>query len=462
MYLAGIDLGTTGCKAMVFDANGSIMGSHRIEYDLIFTPKGVEQDAALWWENAKTALRQAVKSAGIAGSKIKAVAVASQGIASVPVDAETRPLTNAISWYDSRAQPEADEIALRYGDSHLFETTGRHAGSLFFPQILHLKRTKRAVYEKAKYFLMAHDYLVFRMCGAAVTDYTMASGSLCFDTGKHQYIDEMFDYYGIDRSRFPVVKPFGSVAGKLLPAAAAELGLGEDTLAAVGMQDQKAAAVGAGITLEDGIITVSLGTAAAISRLRGEKVIDPNGRLSCHAFDSRRWITENYVGACGASLKWLRDIMFPDLTFDELDSLALKSPAGSNGVCFAPELDSKKGAFTRLSLSASGADIVRSVMEGIAYRIKDCVQIQNEVLNNEILKKEVLENEGPARELRIYGGGAASVLWRQIISEVTMLPVTVPRTLETSCLGAAVCAGMAAGLFPDETALANFIGGTKK
>ena len=450
MYLAGIDLGTTGCKSMVFDGSGNIAGSHYIEYDLIFTPLGVEQDAGLWWDHAKTALKEAMRSAGIKGGELKGIAVASQGIASVLIDAQGIPLAPAISWYDNRADAEAKEIALRYNDTHLFETTGRHASSLMFPQVLHLKRSNSALYERAVYFLMAQDYLVYRLCGTAVTDYTMASGTLCFDAGRHCWIDEMFDHYGIDQKRFPAVKPFGAAAGKLLPAVAHELGLSEDTVVAVGMQDQKAAALGSGITISAGIITLSLGTASAVSRLVSEKITDESGRLNCHAFDSRRWITENYVGASGASLKWLRSTLFANQTYNELDNMALQSGAGAGGVFFIPALDEKRGEFYGLSLTTTAGDLVRSVLEGIAYGVKNCVDIQNEVLHTN------------AGELRVYGGGAASDLWCQILADVLLIPVTTPRTQETSNLGAAICAGMACGLFADEASLAAFIGKTGK
>jgi len=165
MFLAGIDLGTTGCKSMVFDNCGNIAGEYYIEYDLIFTPDGIEQDAELWWEHAKTALRKAIDSAGITAAELKGIAVASQGIASVVVDVDGHPLNMAISWFDTRASGEAEEMAIKYGDDYLFETTGRHASSLFFPQVLHLKRfepdpANARVYEEAfkKYLCIEGEF----------------------------------------------------------------------------------------------------------------------------------------------------------------------------------------------------------------------------------------------------------------------------------------------------------------
>ena len=452
MYLAGIDLGTTGCKCLVFDSQGNIAGSHYIEYDLIFTPEGVEQDAELWWTHSKAALVEAMRSSNIRPRELKGIAVSSQGIASVPVDSDGNPLSAAISWYDNRADSEAKEMAAQYGADWLLEKTGRLPGSLFFPQVLHIKRTKAALYEKARYFLMAHDYLVYRLCGEALTDYTMASGTLCFDTGAHEWLGEMFDRYAIDRAKFPELKPFGSAAGKILPSVARELGLSEDTLVAVGMQDQKAAALGAGITVEPGIIALSLGTASAVLRLTKEKTVDREGRVFCHAFDGRQWVTENYVGASGSSLKWLRNTLFPNLSYREMDALAEKSDMGAGGLFFYTGLDEKRGIFSGLSLNTSAADLIRAVLEGVAYGVRRRVEEQ----------KESLGATEPVRELRAFGGGAGSGLWCRILADVLGVPVALPRTGECAGMGAAICAGLSLGLFPDEAAFAGFTGGVSR
>lgn len=445
MYLAGIDLGTTGCKSMIFDARGTIAGSGYIEHDLIFTSQGVEQDAELWWENTKKALKEAIGAAGIDGGELAALGVSSQGIASVPVDREGKPLANALSWYDTRAGEEARELAGFYGASRLFEITGRHPGSLFFPQVLHIKRHQPELYERASYFLMAHDYLCYRLCGEAFTDYTMASGTLCFDTAGHEWLEEIFDHFGVALSKFPRLKPFGGRAGRILPELARELGISKDTVVAVGMQDQKAAALGAGIA--PGIRTLSLGTASALSLLTGERAWDPSGRVPCHAFDNSHWILENAVGASGAALKWLRNTLFPGLSYRDLDETAASSGAG--GLTFYPALDEGKGAFAGLSLNTGAGDMVRAVLEGVACAVRQCMEIQ----------EEVYPGAEKTRELRVFGGGAASGLWRRILADCLGIPVATLKTGETANLGAALCAGISLGLFDSEEKRRAFTGG---
>jgi xylulokinase len=339
---------------------------------------------------------------------------------------------------------EAEEMAARYGGDYLFETTGRKPASLYFPQILHLKRRRPELYEKARFFLMAQDYLVYRFSGEALTDYTMASGTLCFDTGTRQWIGEFFDHYGVDPAKVPRVRPFGSPAGRLLPAVARELGLSEDTVVAVGMQDQKAAALGAGIG--EGIMTLSLGTASAVSLLSPVKRTDRSGRVFCHAFDRGRWILENHVGASGASLKWLRNTLFPGLSYAALDDLALKSGPGAGGLRFRPALEAGEGGFTGLSLKTGPGDLARAVLEGVAFAVRRRVEDQRAL------------SPGELREIRVFGGGAGSPLWRRILADVLGFPVTLPRTREASNLGAALCAGLALGLFAGEGALRDFAG----
>jgi xylulokinase len=451
LYLAGIDLGTTGCKGMVVDAEGNIAGSHYKEYDLIFTKEGVEQDANLWWEYSKAVLKEAVKQSGINGEALAGISFSSQGIAFVPVDRECRPLANAVSWYDTRAQAEAKEMAADYGEQYLFDTTGRPPFSLFFPQVLYLKRHNQELYKKTWKFLLAQDYLCCRFCGNAFTDYTMASGTLCFDTGTHQWIQEFFDRYGVDKDKFPKLKGFGEKAGFILKEVAAELGISEKAVIAVGLQDQKAAALGAGITLGKGITTVSIGTATAVCVL-SQRICDPSRRVLCHAFDGKNYILENHIGTSGASLKWLRTALFSDMDYSVLDEIAGNAKPGAGGVIFYPGMDSKNGSFTGLSLNSNRGEIIRALLEGIAYGVRRCVEIQ----------REVSPAAADTQEIRAFGSGAKSPLWLQILADCIGLPIVQLRTQDTANLGAAVCAGLALGLFSERAALNRFIGSPQK
>lgn len=442
MYLLGIDLGTTGCKSMVFDLDGNILGDHYIEYDLIFTPEGIEQDANLWWGNVKEAIKITLKKADIDGEKVLGLSVSSQGISFVPVDIDGNTLMNAISWYDSRAMEEVELLNKDHDNFEIFSRTGRRISSLVFPQVMWLKKHRPEIYKKTFKFLMGLDFLLYRFCGKSATDYTMASGTLCYDVVNRKWISEFFDDYNVDIEKFPDIYCFGDVVGNVLPEIAQELGLSTDTKVVMGMQDQKVAAVGAGI--DNGVITLSMGTASAISSITDHHITDETMKTACHGFDRERWIIENSVGTSGAALKWVKNTMFSSLSYREMDQLAADSPAGSNGVFFYPQLTKQggirnKGTFSGLGLESSQGDVIRSVLEGIGYEIKECIDGH----------KQINTNVSNTQDVRIFGGGANSSVWCQIIADITGMRVVVPRTHETGNLGAAICAGIGAGVFKD-------------
>ena len=196
MYLIGLDLGTTGCKSMVFDTTGQILGEHYIEYEVTFLPDGgAEQDAELWWQYAAEAVAAAVRKAGIDPKEAAGISVSSQGCAFVPVGRDGKPLANAISWYDTRALPQARALYARYGEKELFYRLGHPAESLVFPEILRLKEEAPELYQKTWKFLMPHDYLICRMTGRAVTDPSMASGSMCYDVSTGAWARDLLREY---------------------------------------------------------------------------------------------------------------------------------------------------------------------------------------------------------------------------------------------------------------------------
>lgn len=440
MYLMGIDLGTTGCKSMVFSPKQHILSEHYIEYELIFTPEGVEQDANEWWRHVQDAIIAGISKAGIDGRDIRGIAVGSQGISFVPVDKTGKTLMNAISWYDTRAKEEAFLIQSDPDAEDLVRRTGRRISPLVFPQIMWLKKHKADLYDQTWKFLMGLDFIQYRLCGATVTDYSMASGTLCYDTITHTWINALFERYGIDLNKMPQIGCFGDVVGSIDPLVARRLGLSEDVKVILGLQDQKCAALGAGI--REGVLTVSLGTAGAVSSLSEVHCFDPLMRVFCHGFDRSRWMLESCVATAGAALRWVKNSFFPSLTYRDLDLLAQKAPPGSNGLFFYPLLSpgsqtEPPGRMVGINLNTSRNDVVRSVLEGVAFEIADQVYAHRQV-NRQVLN---------ATELHVFGGGSASPIWCQILADVTGFSVLVPQTREMACLGAVMCAGIGTGIF---------------
>jgi xylulokinase len=442
--LLGIDLGTTGIKAAICSPDGGLLGESYLEYPLIRPAPGVvEQDADLWWALAQEAIRQALRAAQVSGNTVRALSVSSQGISFVPVDRAGRTLGKSINWLDTRATAEAETVRRRYSEADLFNLTGKRASPAYvLPKLLWLRDHDPGVYRRTHKFLMGHDFLLFKLTGEYVTDHSMAGGTLLYDITKLAWSEELADTFQIATHQLPAVEWSGTPLGTVKPGVAQELGLSKGAIVAVGGQDQKCAALGANI--RPGVATVSLGTASAISCLTGQPLLDPARRIPTFPFVVRGyWDLEGVVGTAGGAFRWLRETLFPSTAYDTLDCMAAGSPPGANGVCFYPHLSGATsphwqadvwGAFGGLSLAASAGDMVRCVLEGVAFQIRENL--------------EVMEGMGiPIDDLILFGGGAQSPLWSQMISDITGKPASATEMVDVANWGACVLAGVAAGIF---------------
>ncbi|MFZ5917385.1 MAG: xylulokinase [Chloroflexota bacterium] len=441
--LLGIDLGTTGIKAALCSPQGQALGESYLEYPLIKPAPGVvEQDADQWWALTQDAIRQAIRAAGVSGQAVRALGVSSQGISFVPVDEGGQALCHAINWLDSRATAEAGIILQRYSEADLFRLTGKRASPMYvLPKLLWLRAHRPDTYRRAHKFLMGHDFLLHRFTGQAVTDHSMAGGTLLYDISRLGWSQEMLAAFEIDAGQLPEVRWSGTSLGPIRPEVAAALDLSPGAVVAVGGQDQKCAALGASI--RPGVATVSLGTASAISCLTDQPLRDPARRIPIFPFVAPGyWDLEGVVGTAGGAFRWLRETLFPGETYAALDARAAASPPGANGVCFFPHLSGTGsphwradvwGALTGLSLASAPGDVVRAVLEGVAFQIR--------------ANLEVMAGMGIAvEELVLFGGGAKSPLWGQMISDISGKPATASKMIDVANWGACLLAGAAAGL----------------
>lgn len=439
MCYIGVDLGTTGCKSMAFGGDGSIIYESYFEYPLIQAGGFIEQDAEIWWTLVKRAIARS--AAGCEGrGQIRGIGVSSQGISFVPLDGNGRALYRAISWLDNRPAAQTERIRKEFGDRSVFLRTGKRISSCYtLPKLMWLREEQPDVYRDTWKFLMGLDYITYRLTGRALTDHSMASGTMAYDVTALAWDGELLAACGVDAGKLPGVRDAGSPAGALEPAVAEELGLPGGLPVTLGAQDQKCAALGAGIG--PGVATVSLGTATAVSTLCDRPVFDGRMRVPCFALGGGRWVLESVAGTTGASLKWLRDTLLEGMGYTDLTACAAQSAPGSGGVCFYPHMEgagspywdsSARGGLQGLSLSTSRADIARAVLEGVAYQIAVNLGIHEEITGTAV------------REIRLFGGGAKSALWRRIIADVTGREIAVPYTSETANLGAAMLAGLGA------------------
>jgi len=448
--LLGIDLGTTGCRANIYSREGKLLGEEYIEYEFITKEGGiVEQDADEWWELTKKTIKLALRKAGINGDRIKALSISSQGISFVPVDRKGKPLCNVINWLDKRATNEVEDILREFPPEDIFQVTGKRIDAGYtLPKILWLRNNKPDIFTRTHKFLMGQDYLLFKLTNQFFTDHTMAAGTLMYDVKKLTWSKEIMERFNLPEEKLPKIKWAGTPVGRISSQAVKETGLSKNTLAIVGGQDQKCAALGVGLKRK--VATVSLGTASAITVITDTPVIDKRMRIPCFPYLlPGKWVLEGVVSTAGGSFRWIKNVLSnskaSEKTYRELIQLAQFSPPGANNLFFFPHLsgassphwkNNSKGVFYGLTLSTSKANIIRSVLEGVAYEIK---------INLDILEELV----GEIEEIKIFGGGAKSRLWGEIIANIANKNVSLFQMGEMAVVGACLLAGVGSKVYRD-------------
>lgn len=438
-YYLAIDLGTTGCRSILLDQTLKIVGEDYQEYGLI-TPyeKWVEQDAELWWEMTVQTVKAAIGKSHITGKEIRGIGISSQGITIVPVDEQGMPLCNAISWLDTRSDQQLIEIEKKISFREMFTLTGKRMDSAYtLPKILWLKEHRPEIFQKAHKFLMPMDFLIGKLTGNPVTDHSMASGTLMYDIKRSCWSDSVLDMFDIPKQKLPEILRSGEIAGTVMPEVARMLGISEDCVVAVGAQDQKCAALGAG--LKNGTMTVSLGTAAAVEKLWLEPKTEGDTRIGWSSYiHQETWVTEGVISTAASVLRWLRDTMFVGMRYEQIDQEAQEAlKRGSSLLCF-PYLGGPSdpnnypdsiGCFYGISLATQRGDFALAVMEGVAFQLRSML--------------EVMDAYGKVDQLVLFGGGSKSDLWCRLIANITGMTITVPQTPEVAAAGAAILTSLA-------------------
>jgi xylulokinase len=456
-YLLGIDAGTTAMKAVLFDQEGHPLGQASQEYQLHTpAPDRAELEPQDYWNACCGCTRGLLAESGVDPRQIAALAISSQGETLVVVDEAGQPLYPAIVWLDNRSQAEANEISAQFEVETVFQVTGQPEITPTWPatKILWLRRRQPQVFERAHKFLLLEDYLLFRFTGRFVANPCLLSSSLLFDIRRKIWWQEMLDCIGITSDRLPEVQESGQAVGVLTSEAASETGLWEGTVVATGGMDQALAALGAGNT-HPGLITENTGGALAIVATIEEPTFDPQGGIPCHyhALPDTYYLLP-WGQTAGMALRWFRDVFGVEEqeeaartganAYDLLTAAAAEAPPGAEGLVALPHLmgaacpefnPAARGVWFGIGLHHTKAHFVRATLESVAYMLRRNV--------------EILEELGIAvREIRALGGGARSTLWNQIKADVLGVSVVTMTTEEQACLGAAILAGSAVGLYP--------------
>ena len=429
--LVGLDVGTTGVKALTVSAEGDVLAQVEEAYPLSTPQPGwAEQDPEDWWRAAESALE------GLGVADLAGVGLTGQMHGLVVLDERERVLRPAILWNDQRTGAECAEIEERLGLGRLVELTGNRAMPGFTaPKLLWLRRHEPEVYERIAHVLLPKDYVRLRLTGEHAIDATDASGTLLFDVAARHWSDDVLAALEIRREWLPSVVESSVVAGHTpdgIPVAA-------------GAGDQAAGALGVGVD-RPGPLSVVLGTSGVVFAALEAFAADPEGRLHsfCHAVPGA-WHAMGVMLSAAGSLRWLRDAVAPGKSFEILTGEAEPWPPGAEGLVFLPYLAGERtphadpnarGAFVGLSLRHDRGALARAVLEGVAFGLRDSL--------------ELLKELGVDPQVgRVSGGGARSDLWLRIVASVLGVPLERAVVDEGAAYGAALLGGVAAGVFAD-------------
>ena len=439
----GLDISTTAAKAVLLDRTGRTAASGTAEYSYQ-TPRPLwaEADPRRWWEGAAAAVREALT--GVSSREVEAVGLAGQMHGCVLLDSAGEVVRPAILWNDGRTAAQCDEIRRRLGD-RLLSITGNDALTGFTaPKLLWVREKEPQSWARTAHLLLPKDYVRFRLTGERATDKADGAGTLLMDTAARAWSEEALAALEINRDWLPVAFEGPEVTGTVHEEAARATGLAAGTPVVAGGGDQAAGAVGCG-AVDPGTAALSLGTSGVVFAPTRKPVIEPEGRVHsfCHCLPNRWHLMGVMLSAAGA-LRWFRDALAPGTDFAELDAEAAAAPAGAEGLLFAPYLTGERtphpdpaarGAFAGLTVRHGRGHLVRAVLEGVAFGLRDSLQ--------------VMEAAGMPRpeQIRATGGGIKSPLWRQILADVLQAEIAVSSADEGAAFGAGLLAATGAGWF---------------
>ena len=455
-YILGIDIGTTSLKAAVFDHAGAQMAAAVVEYSLL-TPSTnvVEVPCGVYMDSIKQCMKVIAASGKVDTRQITVVGFSVQGETLCLLDADGQPLKNAIVWMDNRAGAQAEQLRAKFGDELCYEVTGQVSFEACWPaaKLLWVKQNEPELFAMVRHILLLEDYIIYLLTGRFVAEGSLLTSTEYWDIRTKKYWPEMLEYLGIDESWLPEIHESGELVGTILPEMAEELGISPEAKITTGCLDQAAGAIGVG-NIRPGIFSENIGAALAICVPTAKLTYDKNRLMPVHYFavpDTYMMHTFTTGGMC---LRWFRDgFCQPEIALSEttgldsyylMDKEADRVPAGSDGLITLPHLQGSmapdvnlnaKAVFYGATLKHTKAHFIRSIMESLGYII---------CRNLEAIDAMGLEVE----QIRTMGGGSKSGIWNQIKADITGKTLHITQSSQdTACLGAAILAGCAAGIF---------------
>lgn len=454
-YLIGVDIGTSGTKTVLFDETGNAVASSTIDYPL-YTPKNgyAEQNPVDWWNATVGTIRSVMNESGANANDVKGIGLSGQMHGLVMLDKAGEVIRPSIIWCDQRTANEVDEITNKVGANRLISITANPAITGFTAaKIMWVKNNEPENYEKCHHILLPKDYIRFMLTREFATEVSDASGMQLLDIPNRCWSDEVLDKLDIDKSLLGKVYESVEVTGTLTKEVAELTGLCEGIPVVGGAGDNAAAAVGTGV-VSDGRAFTTIGTSGVVFAHTSNISIDPKGRV--HTFCAavpNTWHVMGVTQGAGLSLKWFRD----NLSISEIETAKLLGvdpyylmdkeaecvPIGANKLIYlpymmgerTPHLDpNARGVFFGLGAIHTKRDLLRAVLEGVSYSLRDCVEVFRHM-------------DIDVNDMMACGGGGTSPLWRQMLADLYACPVKTTKNTEGPALGVALLAGVGAGVY---------------
>ncbi|PYV18679.1 MAG: xylulokinase [Acidobacteria bacterium] len=455
-FLMGIDVGTTGTRAVIVRPDGHVVGAATGDHQpmRMAKPGWAEQDPEDWWQATIRAVRAALEKAALKGADIAAVGLSGQMHGVVLLDNARVVLRPSLIWCDQRSQAQCDWITQKVGAKRLIQYVSNPALTGFSaPKILWVREHEPKIFDRAAHFLLPKDYVRLHLTGEFATDVSDASGTLLFDVTHRRWSREMIAALDFQAKILPRAYESPEVAGEITRETALATGLATGTPVVAGAGDQAASAVGNGIVLP-GLTSATLGTSGVIFTYTDEPKLDPRGRIHtfCHAVPGK-WHVMGVTQGAGLSLRWFRDQLGATEArsaertgqdaYDLLARQAATVPPGSGGLLWlpylmgerTPHLDAQaRGGWFGLTAAHTRAHLIRAIFEGVAFSLRDSLEIFKDL-------------SIPVEEVRASGGGSRSFLWREIQADIYAKPLVTLGTSEGSAFGAALLAGVGAKVY---------------
>ena len=468
-HVIGVDIGTTGTKAVVFDVAGRVKGHDTAFYPLLTPEPGMaEQDPEAITLAVVAAIGGAVRASGIAAEEITCVGFSAAMHSLIAVDAAGRPLTASITWADTRSNAAADRIIREFDGHGIYLRTGTPIHPMSpLAKLLWLRTGQPDLFSRAARFVGIKEYVFFRLFDCWLVDFSIASATGLFNLQHLDWDEGALAVAGITPERLSrPVPPTHHVEG-LPPAVAAEMGLAAGTPFVIGANDGVLSNLGVD-AIRPGEVAVTIGTSGAMRAVVDQPRTDPAGRTFCYYLTEKHWVVGGPVNNGGIAFRWVRDELAAAETetakrlgidaYDVLTRIAERVPPGSDGLIFHPFLTGERAPWWNASMRASffglaashrKEHMVRAVLEGVIYSLFSILPAVEDLI-------------GPTRTMKATGGFARSGVWRQMMADVFNRDVVVPESFESSCLGAAIVALYALGKIDSIGVVAGMVGATHR